>query len=228
MNMLLEVEDLHAGYGSVDVLHGIALELRAGEVVALLGANGAGKTTTLRALSGEIPVRSGSIRWNGETTTSPLHRRARNGLGIVGEDRSILRQLSVRENFRVAGVDVANGLELFPELEVRLRLRAGLLSGGEQQMLALALAVGREPDLLLVDELSLGLAPLVVDRLSRAVRAAADRGVGVLVVEQHVRRILAVADSGYVLRRGVVELHGTASDLAARVEEIEASYFATV
>ena len=227
MSALLDVEGLGTGYGRVDVLRDVSIRIEPGHVVALLGPNGAGKTTVLRALSGQIPIRTGVVRWNGEPTTDPLHRRARKGLGVVGEERSIFRQLTVRENFRVANTTAEHALGLFPELEKRLRIRAGLLSGGEQQMLALAMALGRDPSLLLVDELSLGLAPIVVERLLAAVRAAADRGIGVLVVEQHVRRVLEIADYVYVLNRGQVQLEGAASELRHRLEEIEDSYFAS-
>ncbi len=225
--MLLEVDGLRVGYGHVSVIEDLSLRVEAGQVVALLGPNGAGKTTTLLGLSGALPIQGGEVRFNGETMTSPLHKRAQNGLGFITEGRGIFKGLTARENLRVAGVDTAPVLEVFPQLEWRLDVKAGLLSGGEQQMLAVGRALARQTTLLLIDELSLGLAPLVVDRLLNVVREQADKGVGVLLVEQHVRKTLEIADYVYVLQRGRVSTEGPASELRNRLEQIEASYFAT-
>jgi ABC-type branched-subunit amino acid transport system ATPase component len=225
LSTLLSVEAVCAGYGQIPVLRDVSISVEPGQVVALLGLNGAGKTTTLRAVSGVIPAQSGTVKWKGMPTSAPLHRRARAGLAYVSEERSIFRQLSTRDNMRAAGVTSVGALELFPELSSRLHVKAGLLSGGEQQMLALSLALGRSPELLLIDELSLGLAPQVVERLLRTVRNAADAGLGVLVVEQSIRRVLDIADAAYVLQRGEVVLSGSAATLRGRVSEIEASYF---
>ena len=145
-------------------------------------------------------------------------------MGFVSEQRSVFMGLTTDENLRVGRGDRDEALLLFPELRSRLNVKAGLLSGGEQQMLSLARALSRHPRVLLADELSLGLAPKVVDRLLRAVREAADRGVGVLLVEQHVRKVLGFADRGYVMRRGRIVLGGTAAELGARLAEIESSY----
>jgi branched-chain amino acid transport system ATP-binding protein len=222
---VLEARNLSAGYGPQAVIHDIALEVRPGEVVGLLGANGAGKTTTLLTLAGELPPLGGEVVLDGQVTKAPLHRRARMGLQFVTEEKSVFKSLTTRDNLRVARVEVADALELFPELDKRLNVRGGLLSGGEQQMLSLARALGRRPEVLLADELSLGLAPMVVERLLTSVRQAADeRGVAVLIVEQHVRQALSVADRVYVMERGRVSLSGAVADVRAKIEAIEVAY----
>ena len=222
---VLEARGLTAGYGAQPVVHDVDLVVHPGEVVALLGRNGAGKTTTLLALSGELPLLAGTVFLDGRPTKAPLHRRARRGLAFVTEERSVFKELSASDNLRVGDCDPQAALELFPELERRLTVRGGLLSGGEQQMLTLARALGRRPRLLLADELSLGLAPLVVHRLLNAVRTAAlERGTGVLLVEQHVRKALRFVDRGYVMQRGRIQLAGTAEELRGRLSEIEESY----
>ncbi|HEX5585906.1 MAG TPA: ATP-binding cassette domain-containing protein [Acidimicrobiia bacterium] len=206
------------------VVQRLDLEVQAGEVVALLGPNGAGKTTALMTLSGELPLISGEVIFNGESTRAPLHKRVRGGMAVVTEERSVFMGMSTVNNLRVGRVDTRRALERFPELNERLKVPAGLLSGGEQQMLTLARALAREPTLLLADELSLGLAPKVVERLLRSVRDAADQGLGVLLVEQHIPRALDVADRAYVMRRGQVVMQGSGAELRDRVEEIEAAY----
>jgi branched-chain amino acid transport system ATP-binding protein len=225
--MLLEVDGLQVGYGHVSVIQDLNLRVEAGQVVALLGPNGAGKTTTLLGLSGALPIQGGQVRYKGAPMTEPLHQRAKKGFGLISEGRGIFKGLTARENLRVGGVDPAAVLEVFPQLEWRLDVKAGLLSGGEQQMLAVGRALGRNAELLLIDELSLGLAPLVVDRLLQVVRETANNGVGVLLVEQHVRKTLEIADYVYVLQRGRISTEGNASELRNRLEQIEASYFAT-
>jgi branched-chain amino acid transport system ATP-binding protein len=228
MTVVLSAREVSAGYGSQPVVHDVDLDVKAGEVVALLGPNGAGKTTTLLAVSGELPLMSGRVDFDGSSTKAPLHKRARKGLGYVTEEKSVFMGMSVLDNLRVGGCDIAAALALFPELEARLDVRAGLISGGEQQMLTLARALSRKPRLLLADELSLGLAPLIVARLLEAVRHAADaEGTGVLLVEQHVRKALQYSDRGYVMRRGRIELAGDASHLLSRIDEIEESYLST-
>lgn len=225
---VLDARGVSAGYGPQPVIHEISLAVRPGEVVALLGPNGAGKTTTLLTLAGELPLLAGEVLLNGRVTRAPLYRRARQGLTFVTEEKSVFMGLSTRDNLRVAGVDVDTALSLFPELGRRLTVRGGLLSGGEQQMLTLARALARHPRVLLADELSMGLAPLVVKRLLEAVRAAADdQGTAVLLVEQHVRKALQYADRAYVMRRGRIELQGTAAELRARTAEIEDHYLTT-
>jgi branched-chain amino acid transport system ATP-binding protein len=223
--MMLTAQGVTAGYGPQAVIHDIDLEVRAGEVVALLGPNGAGKTTTLLALSGELPTHAGEVSMDGKATKAALYKRARNGLTFVTEEKSVFMALSTRDNLRVADVDLDDALALFPELEKRLDVRGGLLSGGEQQMLSLARALARKPRVLLADELSMGLAPLIVKRLLEAVREAADcNGTAVLLVEQHVRKALQYADRAYVMRRGRIELSGTAAEMRERIDEIEQHY----
>ncbi|MGW0761475.1 ABC transporter ATP-binding protein [Streptomyces sp. NPDC002814] len=222
---LIEARAVCAGYGTRPVVRDLDLEVRPGEVVALLGPNGAGKSTTLRALAGDLAVMSGEVRWLGDARRAPLHRRAREGLAYVGE-RAVFTGLDTAENLRVGRVTTDRAVALFPELGTRLTTGAGMLSGGEQQMLSLARALCRSPRLLLADELSLGLAPLVVDRLLHAVRETADQGLGALLVEQHVRKVLDIADRVYVLRRGRIVMTGTPQELRENLNAIESSYLA--
>jgi branched-chain amino acid transport system ATP-binding protein len=225
MTTLIEARGLSAGYGKMAVVHGVDLRVDAGEVVALLGANGAGKTTTLLTLAGEVSPMEGDVRFLGDPTRSPMHARCRAGLGYVTEERSVIMDMSVADNLKLAAVPPAVAFEYFPALERCLRRRAGLCSGGEQQMLSLARALGRNPKVLLADELSMGLAPIIVANLLAAVRTAADeRGVGVLLVEQHVRQALAVADRVYVMERGHIALSGTSNEVLGQVDKIEAAY----
>jgi branched-chain amino acid transport system ATP-binding protein len=213
-----------SGYTNVPVVRGVDIEVHRGEVVGLLGANGAGKTTTLLTLAGELSSTDGGVYWKGELCKAPLHVRARAGLGFLTEERSVFSGLTTAENIRVGRCDVDVVLGIFPELEPRLNIKAGMLSGGEQQMLSLGRVLARKPDLLLADELSQGLAPLIVKRLLKAVREAADSGMGVLLVEQHVSQALEVADRAYLMRRGVIELAGDSSELRARQAEIQDLY----
>jgi len=221
---LLTVDGATFGYGNVEIVRELSLTVCAGEVVALLGANGAGKTTTLLGIAGVLGCAQGSVTWLGRSDRAPLHTRVRNGLGFVPGDQAITPQLTVHENLRIGRGSVAGALELFPELEPLLRRPAGLLSGGEQKMLSLGRAVTARPRLLLVDEISLGLAPLAVARLLRALRGCAADGMGVLLVEQQVRLALKVSDRAYVMRRGEIVMEGTSEEVQQASHLIEASY----
>ena len=223
-SVVVSARGLTAGYGGTPAVHDLDLDVRAGEVVALLGANGAGKTTTLLTLAGEIHPISGTVSVHDDDRPRRLHQRARKGLGFLTEERCVFMELTGWQNLKIGRGRPERALELFPELEEHLDKRVGLLSGGQQQMLALGRVLAAEPRVLLADELSLGLAPMVVERLLAAVRAAADTGVAVVLVEQHVRQALAVADRVHVLRRGRVVMSGDAADLRDDAEGIAAHY----
>ncbi len=231
MTNLLEIEKLHTGYDGVAVVRDLDLTVNAGEVVALLGPNGAGKTTTLTTISGMGDIISGSVTIMGRPVPRlrHAHRVARWGVTHVPENRGILFQLTVRENLEMAKtkgkVDIDRAVEYFPALGSLMHRRGGLLSGGEQQMLALGRAIVAEPKLLMVDEMSLGLAPVIYEELMPVVRRIADEtNAGVLLVEQHVDLALEVADRGYVLSHGDLAMHGTASELLADRHLLDASY----
>lgn len=222
---VLSVRDVAVGYVGQPVVRDVSFEVNPGEIVCLLGPNGAGKTTTLLGITGVLPVMNGTVEMFGDADALPLHRRARMGLSFVTEERSIIKSLSTADNIRCAGLSADSVTGLFPELKTRMTTRAGLLSGGEQQMLTLGRALAREPRLLLADELSLGLAPLIVDRLLKAVRDAADQlNTGVLMVEQHARKALAFADRAIVMQRGRMVLDLTGEEARARINEIQEAY----
>ena len=235
---LLRLERVTAGYDGVAVVHDIDLVVRRGEVVALLGSNGAGKTTTLLTISGLVPRLGGTITAFGAAVHTSrrsgganVWRAARGGLAHVPEDRGLFYDLTAAENLELGrprrgpSADMDQIHEWFPALAGVLRRKAGLLSGGEQQMLALARSLVGLPKLLLVDELSLGLAPIVVSQLLPVLRSiATDTGVGILVVEQHISLVLDIASRAYLLSQGRVTFDGEAVELRARPDLIEASY----
>src|SRR5580658_8787801 len=229
----LAVRDLNAGYRGVPVVRELNLEVRPGEVVALLGPNGAGKTTTLETIAGLHRPISGTVELSGESIGGkPAHVLARRGVALVPEGRALFPGLTVHEHLRLAGRRGRGAarpedelLEMLPELRKCLGRKAGLLSGGEQQMLAVGRALVTRPRLLLVDEMSLGLAPVIVERLLPILRRAADElGSSVLFVEQHVALALEISDRAYVLTHGRIRLEGPAAELRERRELLAASY----
>jgi ABC-type branched-subunit amino acid transport system ATPase component len=223
---VLVAERLTLGYNAVPAVRDLDLVVKRGEVLALIGPNGAGKSTTLLALSGELKPLAGRIVYRGSDRATPLHQRARSGLRYITEERSVFMSMTVEQNLLLGQGDPARCFELFPELKELATRRVGLLSGGEQQMLTLGRALSGGGEFLLADELSLGLAPLVSERLLTAVRDAADGGMGVVLVEQHIKQALAVADRVCVLQRGRIVLQGTSEEMGEQLEKIESSYLA--
>ena len=228
--VILECRDVTGGYGAVTVVRPFDLSLSAGTVLALLGPNGAGKTTLMMTLAGLLPRLGGSVLVEGkELPTSRPGAANRAGLVLVPDDRALFTSLSVRENITIArregGPSLDELLDLFPALRARLNIAAGSLSGGEQQMLAVARGMAQKPRVLLIDEMSMGLAPVIVEDLLPVVRRIADdTGAVVVLVEQHVRLALDVADRAMVLVHGAISLEGSAADLAADPAGLEAAY----
>jgi len=224
----LDVRGLSAGYGAAPVVTGLNLHIAAGEVVAMLGRNGAGKTTTLMAIGGFVKRSAGVVTVDGHALGGPPHRRMRELVGLVLEGRSVFPPLTTAQNLKVGGVAVADALRLFPELEARLNVRAGNLSGGEQQMLSLARAMCRRPRALLLDELSFGLAPVICERLFSRIREfAADHDIAVVLVEQHLHYAAQVADRAVVMSQGQIALELPSSELTPRAGEVEQLYLGT-
>ena len=228
---ILAVRDLVVSYGAIKALKGISIRLKADEIVTLIGANGAGKSTTLRAIMGLVPPASGDVRFDGESARGvPTFRLVRQGLILVPEGRAIFANLSVRENLelgayarrdREIGADLEKVVGIFPRLKERIRQTAGTLSGGEQQMLAISRALMSRPRVLLLDEPSLGLAPLLVHTIFEAIEQIHKQGTPVLLVEQNANAALRHSNRAYVLETGSVALEGNSADVAAnpRVKE---------
>ena len=226
---LLEVTGLNAGYGRVQVLHGVDLTVGRNEIVALVGSNGAGKTTLLRSISGQVEASGGRIRFaSADITGQPVEAVVRRGLAHVPEGRRLFSGLSVRDNLRLGGWATRSAaldlvLALFPQLAGRLSQIAGTLSGGEQQMCAIARGLMNRPALIMIDELSLGLAPLVVDEILARLPEIAAAGTAVLLVEQDVDTALSVSARGYVLETGTITLSGPSPQLRTN-PRIQQSY----
>jgi branched-chain amino acid transport system ATP-binding protein len=227
---LLEVSGLRVSYGGINAVKGIDFEVRAGEMVTLIGANGAGKTTTLKALTGLIHPVAGSVRYNGvDVVALPLHQRVTLGIALVPEGRGIFPRLTVEENLDMGAyfrnrrrnelaavrTDRDRVYALFPRLAERRRQTGGTLSGGEQQMLAIGRAIMSRPRLLLLDEPSMGLAPLMVQKIFDTIRAIAADGVTILLVEQNAKLALEACQRGYVMESGEITLHDNAQSLLA-------------
>jgi branched-chain amino acid transport system ATP-binding protein len=225
---MLQIENLNAAYGKVEVLHNISLSVPKGKVVTLIGSNGAGKTTTMRAVSGMIKPTNGTITLNGKAIAGlPSNKIARSGLAHSPEGRRVFATLSVTDNLLLGAFprltfgrekgdvpgDLARIFELFPRLKERAEQQAGTLSGGEQQMLAMGRALMLNPDVLLLDEPSMGLAPLLVSEVFRIILSLKERGITMLLVEQFAAAALEVADYGYVLENGRISVHGPAEQL---------------
>ncbi|MCY0386723.1 ATP-binding cassette domain-containing protein [Robbsia sp. Bb-Pol-6] len=222
---VLEVRGLRAAYGRRQVLRDVTFNVAAGDVLTLLGRNGAGKSTTLLAIAGFVPNTQGEILLNGQPLCGPPHARMRQALGLVVKGRSLSGSLSVADNLRLAGVSRKELLELFPEMERRMTVAAGQLSGGEQQMLAVGRALLRRPQLVLLDELTFGLSPSMSRRVVDAVLAQAARdGIAVVAVEQHIHIAERIATHAAVIGEGVVRLHLHRDELLRRAAEIEAIY----
>jgi ABC-type branched-subunit amino acid transport system ATPase component len=228
---VLEIAGLTAGYDHAAVIRGIDLDVASGEIVALLGANGAGKTTTLRAISGLLNPMQGTIQFQGrDLRRVQSSERAKLGIAHVPENRGLFFGLTVAEHFRLGyrgeRLDAEVAFRYFPALEGLRDRRCGLLSGGEQQMLAVGRALARRPALLLLDELSLGLAPIIVEGLLPVVREYAEEsGSGVVLVEQHIELALTIAHRAYVLSHGEIALQGAAEELRGNHELLISSYF---
>ena len=231
--MMLSVKDIHAGYGEIEVLHGISLSVEKGEIVTLIGANGAGKTTLLKTISGVIKARQGTVTFDGaDIHTNRADQIVRAGITQAPEGRGILTRMTVAENLMMGAyvrtdkevsADIDAMYQKFPALKERAREPASILSGGQQQMLAIARAIMARPKLLLLDEPSLGLAPIMVAEIFRSIRQVREDGLTILIVEQNARQALQLADRGYVMERGNIVLEGTGENLLNN-EEVERMY----
>ena len=230
---MLKLENIHTYYGAIQALNGVSVEVNQGEIVTLIGANGAGKTTLLMTVCGEPRAREGRITFEGrDITQEPTHLIMRSGIAISPEGRRVFKDLTVTENLQMGGFfakgpQVEEGLEhvfkLFPRLRERAGQRAGTMSGGEQQMLAIGRALMTRPRLLLLDEPPLGLAPLIIAQIFEIIRTIRDEGVTVFLVEQNANKALQVADRGYVLENGRVVLQDTGANLLVN-DEVRKAY----
>ena len=232
-NVLLELNEVTVAYGVIPVVRGLNLHVNKGEVVALLGRNGAGKSSTMKAIAGLLPLKSGSITFDSDVISEEsVHKRVGRGIALVPEGRWILSPLTVRENLRLSGRSSKNGegftfdnvFDLFPVLKDRQNQQAGSLSGGEQQMLAVARALMTNPSLILMDEPSMGLSPIMTDRVLESLIKVNHLGVAILIVEQDIAVAQAVSDSVYVLHQGEIVLERTGSNEIS-LSEIESAYF---
>ncbi len=222
-DVLLEVSDIHVFYGAIHAIKGISFDVSRGEIVALIGANGAGKSTTLNTIAGLLRPRSGSIRFKGENVTgTPASRMVFKGLALCPEGRRIFQQMTVKENLEMGAfsrpnTEIAGAMEdvftRFPRLKEREKQVAGTLSGGEQQMLAMGRALMGKPDVLMLDEPSMGLAPILVEQIFGIIQELHEAGTTILLVEQNAQMALSVADRAYVLETGVIGMSGPAGDL---------------
>ncbi|HPE59149.1 MAG TPA: ABC transporter ATP-binding protein [Thiolinea sp.] len=225
---MLEIQDVSASYGPIQALRGVSMDVREGEIVTLIGANGAGKSTLLMTIFGDPQASSGSIRYQGqEITRIPMHEISRLGIAQVPEGRRIFPGMSVEENLRMGTMPIGDEHQetdlqamfaMFPRLKERRNQRAGTLSGGEQQMLAIGRALMSRPRLLLLDEPSLGLAPLIVRQILSSLRTIANQGTTIFLVEQNANHALRLADRGYVMVNGEIKLSGTGEALLANPE----------
>jgi branched-chain amino acid transport system ATP-binding protein len=230
---VLDIKGLHSHYGPIEALHGIDIEVRKGQLVALVGANGAGKTTLLRAISGVQPVSAGSIAFDGaDITRMSADKRVRAGIGQVPEGRQVFGPMTVEDNLRLGAYtrpksELAGDLDrmyaLFPVLKEKRQLLAGMLSGGQQQMLAMARALMGRPQVLLLDEPSMGLAPLLIQEIFRIVQTLRDQGITIFLVEQNAHAALAIADVGYVIETGSIILSGPGPELLNN-EQVQSAY----
>jgi branched-chain amino acid transport system ATP-binding protein len=233
---LLEVHDIHTRYGSIEAVKGVSLEVEEGEVVTMIGSNGAGKSTTLRTISGLNPAASGTVTFQGEDITRvPAHEVVGLGIALCPEGRHVFARMTVRENLDLGaylrrGAEVTEDLErvydLFPRLKERQRQKAGTMSGGEQQMLAIGRSMMTRPKLLMLDEPSMGIAPILVQRIYETIREINRQGVAILLVEQNANYALDIAERGYVLETGRVALANDSADLRDN-PEVQKAYLGT-
>lgn len=232
MEQILKIDDINVYYGSIHAIKGISLEVNQGEIVTLIGANGAGKTTTLHTISGLLRSRTGSIQFCGsDISKTPAHKLVQKGLAHVPEGRRIFLQMTVQENLDMgayirkddSSADMDRVFQLFPRLKERRKQVAGTLSGGEQQMLAMGRALMSQPKLLMLDEPSMGLAPILVDQIFEIIKDLHAAGTTILLVEQNAQAALAIADRAYVLETGKITLSGTGAELA-KSDEVRKAY----